>query len=132
MSQSLPSKTARNVSNYLTTDNSPTENVALQIDGASTKHVETLAVGSDGSVRNLTHLVNRKGDQLLLEARVRNPGAKSDMHDILVGIVTPERLEISAAFAEGLASSAILSSLASEIERKRLSPQLLVSVVNYK
>ena len=111
---------------------SPSENVTLQIEGASAKHVEMLAVGSDGSVRNLTHLVNRKGDQLLLEARVRGPGAKSEMHDILVGIVTPERLEISAAFAEGVASSAILSSLASEIERKRLSPQLLVSVVNYR
>ena len=111
---------------------SPNENVSLQIEGANTRHVELLAVESDGSVRNLTHLVNRKGDQLVLDARVRNSASKGGARDILVGIVTPERLEISAAFAQGVASSAILSSLASEIERKRLTPELMVSVVNYR
>lgn len=111
---------------------SPNENVALQVEGASGKHVEMLAVGSDGSVRNLTHLINRKGEHLLLEARMGGPGANSDLHDILVGIVTPERLEISAAFAQGVASSAILSSLAGEIERKQITAEVLVSVVNYR
>ena len=108
------------------------ENVSLQIDGANAQHFELLALDSNGSVRNLTHLVSRKGDQLVLDAPLRDPDSKGGDRDILVGIVTPQRLDTNASFAQGRAASVIFSVLASEIESKRLSPELMVSVVDYR
>jgi len=110
----------------------PGENVSLRIDGAGTRHVELLAVEADGSVRNLTHLAKRDGDRFVLDAPVQPSQAKGNSQQIIVGIVTPERLEISAALAQGVASSAIFSSLANEIERKRLAPELVLSVVQFR
>ncbi len=111
---------------------SPNENVSLQIEGANARHFELLALDSNGSVRNLTHLINRKGNQLVFDAPVRDSASKEGGHDILVGIVTPERLDISAGFAQGGANSVIFSLLAGEIERKRLAPEVMVSVVDYR
>jgi serine/threonine protein kinase len=108
------------------------ENVSMRIDGTNAKHLELLAVGTDGSVRNLTHLVNRSGNQLVFDGSVSSTNVKGPRQDVLLGIVTPERLEISAAFAQGVASGAIFSSLASEIERKRIEPQIFFSVVQYR
>lgn len=106
--------------------------VQTTLTGVGERSVETLVVGEDGSIRNITGMTRKERGTLVLDARIDEQDRTPATQKLLVHVVSARPVEALAATSNGKGARQFLSDAADEIEKKKLPVGVVVTPVRFE